>query len=689
MLTYVINTSENKTLDSDTLFKLVGYSKIRWMNYGLRDLEKCADEICDLQTTLGADDFRVVLLVDFYGFDRIRSVYGSDGYSVTESGVDLSVYFPILEAYMVDHLFARIRRKELTVQEKHVFYIQGDSEDGFNVIDNKEKQLKYILEPDEDSVIDATDEEPEFDSEKARQNQLYIVDSKQNGNAQTDAETSALADETEEENTKNDNTYDKNGDKRYSRFILHCTNKLSLDIKINDYPYTNLKGLSFHEFYLAFKLRESQYNGMIRHHFHASFGSGPAKAAFDNLSLSLYIIKLYERDEPIRERNEFVVDTIDPDKLKKLLIDAWNKVCSARTIALKNSSEYYDLESIVSEKPEEMAESARQAKTFSRAESRNKARAELKKLSVEKIYSEIREIASEDSDTFSERDKKELDKLMSAYLVRRDETKESEATYEFKAMQENCAKTNQCPSQNDFENVVTKKKNEIAALLNKTIEVEYINKDYTEERKTADKAYVDYVTSKQNLDKRFGGDIAMWILSVIVMLIPFVAVRRMDSTALFAYLLTAALFTGLFLIAFSIRVFPLIYKMKRAKKQLKMCYCDCRVKQDLALLNYKIRYESDLIKIENLRYDLRNITQLHKSNREKNHRIEEHRQRLEVVEDKLSSILNNLGIEPTVMHYNDLTDEFDVNKSLNSNSNKIYKIFSLDAIENLFGGKER
>ena len=94
MLTYVINTSENKTFDSDQLFKLVGYNKICWLNYGLSELEKCADEICEKQMVLGADDFRIAILVDFYGFDRVRSVYGSKGYSPIETGVDLSIYFP-------------------------------------------------------------------------------------------------------------------------------------------------------------------------------------------------------------------------------------------------------------------------------------------------------------------------------------------------------------------------------------------------------------------------------------------------------------------------------------------------------------------------------------------------------------------------------------------------------------------
>ena len=62
---------------------------------------------------------------------------------------------------------------------------------------------------------------------------------------------------------------------------------------------------------------------------------------------------------------------------------------------------------------------------------------------------------------------------------------------------------------------------------------------------------------------------------------------------------------------------------------------------------------------------------------------------LEIVENKLSAMLNNLGVEPVVVRYKNLEDEFDVSKSYMSNDNKIYKIFSIDAIEGLFGGKRR
>ena len=102
MLTYVINTSENKTFDSDQLFNLVGYNKIRWLNCKFKDIGKCAKGIAENQNNLGADDFRVAIIVDFFGFDKIRSPYGKFGYNIDE-GVDLSLYVPFMEAYVIDN----------------------------------------------------------------------------------------------------------------------------------------------------------------------------------------------------------------------------------------------------------------------------------------------------------------------------------------------------------------------------------------------------------------------------------------------------------------------------------------------------------------------------------------------------------------------------------------------------------
>lgn len=718
MITYVINTSENKTLDSDQLFKLGGYNKIRWMNYGLNELEKCADEICEKQTILGADDFRIAILVDFYGFDRVRSVYGSQGYSPIESGVDLSVYFPLLEAYIVDHLFSGIQRKELFVREKHIFYIQDDNHDSFNVIDNLEDQIKYILEPEESSVTEViTLKVPHSELENSRKAQEEKEESKRE---MTEDERQAVISEynekfreltslREEELIERQRELDKkkkdeleNADlehnmqteeiyvdvpcKRYSDFRLYCTKSLSLDIRLTDYPYTNKKGLTFHEFYLAFKQRESQYNGITRYHFRASFGSGAAKAAFDNLSLSLFLIKLYERDEPIKERSEFVVDNLEPEKLKNMLVTAWNKICSAKSIALNNSSLYYDIRTLAGKK-EDPVKSFSDEKSNAEMSTRSKAHDELKELSPEQIIAEICKMTSESADTFSERDKQELDELMTAYLKQRDDTKETTEEYEFRAIKEDCQTTSQCPSRNDYENVIAKKKEAIADLLGKTIKIEYLNKDYTQQKKESQTAYDDYTYAKHALGASLFGDILLCVFMLVVMLAPFVAIGGSGFEAVGFYVLTALLFAGLFLLAFFIKILPLISKLNDAKRRLRNCYVDCRVKQDLAILNYKSRYEHELIKIENLRYELRSITRLYKYNLAKNKNIEEHRQMLETVENRLSAMLNNLGVEPVVVRYKNLEDEFDVNRSIMSNYNKIYKIFSIDAIESLFEGK--
>ena len=72
----------------------------------------------------------------------------------------------------------------------------------------------------------------------------------------------------------------------------------------------------------------------------------------------------------------------------------------------------------------------------------------------------------------------------------------------------------------------------------------------------------------------------------------------------------------------------------------------------------------------------------------KNKNIEAHRQMLEVVENQLSAMLNNLGVEPVIVKYRDLDSEFNVNKSYMSTENRIYKIFSIETIEGLFNGKE-
>ena len=58
------------------------------------------------------------------------------------------------------------------------------------------------------------------------------------------------------------------------------------------------------------------------------------------------------------------------------------------------------------------------------------------------------------------------------------------------------------------------------------------------------------------------------------------------------------------------------------------------------------------------------------------------------MENCLSGILNNLGIRPVVDETESVEGEFNLLKPIRANENKVYKIFSLDAIESVLVRKD-
>jgi hypothetical protein len=57
---------------------------------------------------------------------------------------------------------------------------------------------------------------------------------------------------------------------------------------------------------------------------------------------------------------------------------------------------------------------------------------------------------------------------------------------------------------------------------------------------------------------------------------------------------------------------------------------------------------------------------------------------LEEVQDKLSSMLNNLNIEPIYNPEETVEGEFDLSKSFIAKENRVYQVFSIEAIEKMF-----
>ena len=67
--------------------------------------------------------------------------------------------------------------------------------------------------------------------------------------------------------------------------------------------------------------------------------------------------------------------------------------------------------------------------------------------------------------------------------------------------------------------------------------------------------------------------------------------------------------------------------------------------------------------------------------------VRRHRQTLESVENRLSAMLNNLGVEPVPDKNENITCEFDIQKPIRSADNKVYRVFSVETIEAMFDKK--
>jgi transcriptional regulator CtsR len=80
---------------------------------------------------------------------------------------------------------------------------------------------------------------------------------------------------------------------------------------------------------------------------------------------------------------------------------------------------------------------------------------------------------------------------------------------------------------------------------------------------------------------------------------------------------------------------------------------------------------------------------LYQQNVTQDKNINLHRHVLDEVENCLGTILNNLGIHPVIDDNVTVNREFNMLKSIMSNENKVYKVFSLEAIESILETKKK
>lgn len=667
MLTYVINTSENKTFDSDLLFELVGYNKIRWMHSSLSKIEECAAEIFAKQNVIGAEDFRIVVLLDFYGYDLVRKPYQKEA-GLVEAGI----YRPFLEVYLCEHLFDYFVKRNLPAEQKAIYYIQYGKHEQYRDMANAEEQAATIFGlPEESLALSTRREDRGGDYRDATAVPLDEIEI-QGGVARVKEAPAAV-----------DMDCLKN---KYSEFYLTCTDTIKLRFAADE--YSAYDALTFVDFYRIVSQKRADYRDLDTYSYEQKgIGGDDARAAYDSLNLSLFLVRLYEREEEPDFGEKVTVPTIKDTALKNVLERALRRVHSARTVALINNCEYFKLElpadnsAFVRETDEEvrakvMASALEEADEVSRTPAEE--------------YSQICQYATHKQGFHTEENAAEFNELFSSYLVSRDETRARDVESEFEEMRRagTLQTTSQCPAELDYKNAIKKKHAELEAMLSKALEAEYVEVDFKDELAKAEDSYKRYLRHKSRMTLSLIGDGIFLLLTLLIMLIPYMALQLQDdpfgAEAWALYAVAAGIFAGVFVFAFAVHFLPIWRLMKAAQKELHAAYRECVIKHKVSFYRLKKRYDSELDAVERIRYEIRAISALHQANARKEECVRLHRDMLERVEDCLRAILNKLRVRPVLSSDEDVADSIALNKPFRAPENKIYKVFSIEAIDEMF-----
>jgi hypothetical protein len=451
-----------------------------------------------------------------------------------------------------------------------------------------------------------------------------------------------LIDEIDGLTSRTEETIVPSEDKVYRSFKLYCTSTMSLEFNIDDFPYAvganKKEGVSLRQFFDAFCDRARKNNKIRRYFYSTSLGGSTAKAAFENLALSLNLIRLYEREDEFKEDSGIVeVTAVDPEELKDLLLNAWNKIIQAKKIAKENNSLYYSLKEIYKDGgSKKVREELSPEQVFLSERARLVIPNDDVKESIDKQYSFIMSTGKKGEKIFIDKDKEEFDEILSKYLKKRNEVSEKEAEQEFKERINSTTfkKTNQCPPKQEFDFVVGKKQDEISNLMSSVLKAEYSAQKFKEEQKAAKKYYEEYLSAKKVLQRGTIGDVIFLVLTLLTLIVPYIVAKAIigfNVGTIIVFALCSVTFFGLFLLSFFIAVLPSIKKMAKMKRLMFECYKDCLTKKKVALAELKHRYEVDLISIEDCRYEIRQFTFLYQQNVTQDKNINLHRHALQIL----------------------------------------------------------
>lgn len=651
MITYVINTSQNKTLASNLLFDLAGYEKIRWLSSTLQDIEVCADTIVTDQNKLIGDELRVAVILDFYGYDRVRLPYDNG-----PDKVHVDVYKSFLLAHLIKNLFSKVQKRGCRIEACEVFYIQNNMDGSSEDAANRFEQIARIFSLDAQREayyrkgLPAVEDDG-YDNEQHARYEAY--------KKEVEADQRVLLEE-------------------FETFTLHLTRDSSLTFSAKEYCYRDRATLG--TFVDSINIMMVDNQSIIRH-IHPTTGEMSVHAAYDNLTLSLYLVSEYESDRKIgMDPRHDSVAKLDKKKLELYLQKVHAQIAAARELAGddQSSERFYPIE--VPDTRETVEQGVNVIPEIVTGS-----------IDVDTMYQNILRYSSHSDCGMDDEDVEELDELVSKYIRARHIHSESDLEDIFKnKMTAGAIKKTlpTCPTDADYQLVIDAKRKEMEGLLTESLEAEYVSVKFEEEKKLADKAFEKYHAAKADAKHHLLGDALLFVMTLLVMIIPYAALQCYEApfslTSFILYGIAAGVFGGLLLFSYFVHLLPVMNRMHRAEADMRAVYRKCLEKRRDAFAKLKRRYEEQLLNIETIRYEIRQINKIRKMNEDISENITFHQNMLEAVETVLRGMMSHLDIRINASGSEDVDDIFFIEKRIMDPANRIYRIFSLDNIKKLF-----
>lgn len=770
MITYVINTSGNQIFNGELLFNLAGYSNMIWISTTLEEIENCADEIFERQNRMLDDgQYRIAVIVDFYNYELILHSQEAT-WQEREKTVSAPTYYPFLEAYLDLHLFHNLRKKfqGQGPAQQEVYYIQGrgerlDSSDTaqqlyaariFGATEGmaqKEAEYSGLLWQSKEAVsafgagkgsAESANQDKGKDKKEENQEEIkpvgYTIETDENGNetsrfvfrmkTQTGAEplkfdiddycpgygksykkrmeerkTRIEAARAEREALDKEESEQKDSAPSKSSSKKKKTVPLLTDILPEDEPAPD----PFSDFVRTVRNSESGERHINRIIYHSS-GVGTARATFDALNLSLYLIYKAQNDDISSEidREEGVagidsrLNCVKPKDLKDILMNALRRIEQVRLQALNENNYYFKLDIAPSGEKTRIAASkdgAGESVPAPDAGERWQPGKEELALGPDGWYDSICAFAEHtNTRELQERDSAFFDNIFDEYLTRRDQDNASslEMHYAELESQGKLQKSPNLPTIENLEGAVSAREKEISRRLEQALSNEAISVDYQEIKAKADISYERYCKAKAMLKGHVLAEIFLGLLTILCMAVPFITLQNRGNVSVGMWigcLVTAGVTAGLFLLAFFCSILPQRMIMNGEKARLLEYFTTCEQKSRRGQRLLAQRYREELPGIEELRYEIREIYGLWRQNGAIDRNVRLHKEMLESVRDQLRGLLNRLGYSIEEFRPDAQAEDFSnmihVDLAPEHPSNTVYQVFTSDILNSLFSGK--